>query len=66
MEKKQKDLIGTSSTDDYDFSLECPLFRKRLYAKFMKRANADEAIPLSDEELTMLNAAGQMKPPKER
>lgn len=52
-----------STTSEYDFSLECPEFRGRLFTKFIKWAAGKEIITLSDEELNLLNAAGQQIPP---
>lgn len=50
------------SQSDYDFSQECPVFREQLFAEFIERAGAKETLPLSDEELTSLYAAGQTVP----
>lgn len=61
MAQKPKDSSNPGQSD-YDFSLECPEFRKRLLAELIERAGAKETLPLSDEELTSLNAAGQITP----
>lgn len=62
MTKEPPKLIHLKESD-YDFSLECPEFRERLFTEFKKQAESTEAIPLSDEELALLNAAGQQAPP---
>ena len=57
MKGKGKESMGLSQSE-YDFSQECPEFRERLFAEFMKRADEKEVMGLSDEELDLLNAAG--------
>lgn len=43
----------------YDFSKECPLFKEKLKAEFLRAAKREqEIIPLFDTELEQLSAAG--------
>lgn len=57
MTQKPNDTIN-QSTEAYDFSQECPAFREQLFAEFLKQAGSEWAVPLEDDELSMLNAAG--------
>ena len=50
------------STPEHDFSLDSPLFCEALRARFLEEAQ--DARPLCDEELDMLNAAGTTEPEK--
>lgn len=57
MTQKPNDTIN-QSTAVYDFSMECPEFREHLLAEFLKQAGREWTLPLDDDELSMLNAAG--------
>ena len=62
--KRNSDDFPDLRSPEYDFSQESQDFRERLRARLLGREGDDKVIPLFDEDLEKLNAAGQEPPVK--
>lgn len=61
MSHKQDDSIHLD-IPELDFSAECPEFREQLLKKMILASNRLMAVPLNDQDLEFLNAAGPGTP----
>ena len=58
---KQDDSINLNISE-LDFSNECPKFREQLFKELILASSRAKAVPLNDQDLEFLNAAGPGTP----